>query len=40
MEIEAKFAVPDVATFQQLQAVEHIAGFSLSAHQVQEVRDT
>ena len=40
MEIEAKFAVPDVATFQQLQAAEHIAGFSLSAHQVQQVRDT
>jgi CHAD domain-containing protein len=40
MEIEAKFAVPDIATFQQLQAVEHIAGFSLSAHQVQQVRDT
>lgn len=40
MEIEAKFAVPDVATFQQLQAAEHVAGFSLSAHQVQQVRDT
>ncbi|MEA3375275.1 MAG: CHAD domain-containing protein [Chloroflexota bacterium] len=40
MEIEAKFAVPDVATFQRLQAVEHVAGFSLSAHQVQQVRDT
>jgi len=40
MEIEAKFAVPDVAAFQRLQAVEHVAGFSLSAHQVQQVRDT
>jgi len=40
MEIEAKFAVPDVATFQRLQAVKHIAGFSLSAHQVQQVHDT
>ncbi len=39
MEIEAKFAVPDVATFQQLQAIKHIAGFSLSAHQVQQVHD-
>lgn len=40
MEIEAKFAVPNIATFQRLQAVEHIAGFSLSAHQVQPVQDT
>jgi CHAD domain-containing protein len=40
MEIEAKFAVPDVATFQRLQAVKHVAGFSLSAHQVQQVHDT
>ncbi len=39
MEIEAKFAVPDVATFQRLQAVNHVAGFSLSAHQVQQVHD-
>ena len=40
MEIEAKFAVPDISTFQRLQAVDHIAGFALSAHQVQQVRDT
>jgi CHAD domain-containing protein len=40
MEIEAKFAVPDVAVFQRLQAVEHVAGFSLSAHQIQQVHDT
>ena len=40
MEIEAKFAVPDMAAFQRLQAVDHVAGFSLSAHQVQQVRDT
>ena len=40
MEIEAKFTVPDVATFQRLQAIEHVAGFSLSAHQVQQVHDT
>jgi CHAD domain-containing protein/transposase-like protein len=40
MEIEAKFAVEDVATFQKLQAVDHIAGFALSAHQVQQVYDT
>jgi CHAD domain-containing protein len=40
MEIEAKFALPDVAAFQRLQAVNHVAGFALSAHQVQQVRDT
>ena len=40
MEIEAKFALPDVETFHQLQAVSHIAGFALSAHQVQQVHDT
>ncbi|MGD8966428.1 MAG: CHAD domain-containing protein [Anaerolineae bacterium] len=40
MEIEAKFAVPDVATFQRLQAIDHVAGFALSAHQVQQVQDT
>ncbi|NBD35277.1 MAG: CHAD domain-containing protein, partial [Chloroflexi bacterium] len=40
MEIEAKFAVEDVAAFQKLQAVDHIAGFALSAHQVQQVNDT
>jgi len=40
MEIEAKFAVPDISTFQRLQAVDHVAGFALSAHQVQQVRDT
>jgi len=40
MEIEAKFAVPDLSTFQRLQAVDHVAGFALSAHQVQQVRDT
>ena len=40
MEIEAKFAVPDVDTFQRLQAVEQIAGFSLSIGQVKQVHDT
>jgi CHAD domain-containing protein len=40
MEIEAKFALPDAATFQRLQAADHVAGFALSAHQVQQVRDT
>jgi len=40
MEIEAKFAVPDVETFQRLRAVDHLAGFALSAGQAKQVRDT
>jgi CHAD domain-containing protein len=40
MEIEAKFALPNLATFQRLQAADHIAGFALSAHQIQQVQDT
>jgi inorganic triphosphatase YgiF len=40
MEIEAKFAVPDADTFQRLQAVDQIAGFSLSVGQVKQVHDT
>ncbi|MGD2177785.1 MAG: CYTH domain-containing protein, partial [Anaerolineae bacterium] len=40
MEIEAKFALANVATFQRLQAADHVAGFALSAHQVQQVHDT
>ena len=40
MEIEAKFALPDVETLQRLQAADHLAGFTLSAGQVKEVRDT
>lgn len=40
MEIEAKFRIPDRKTFQRLQAIDHLAGFSLSAHQIQQVRDT
>ncbi|MGD8996921.1 MAG: CHAD domain-containing protein [Anaerolineae bacterium] len=40
MEIEAKFALPNRGTFQRLQAADHIAGFALSAHQIQQVRDT
>ena len=31
MEIEAKLAVPDIDTFQRLQAADHLAGFALSA---------
>ena len=40
MEIEAKFAVPDVETFQRLRVVDHLAGFALSAGQAKQVRDT
>jgi inorganic triphosphatase YgiF len=40
MEIEAKFALPDAETFQRLQAADHLAGFTLSAAQVRQVRDT
>ncbi len=40
MEVEAKFAVPDARTFQRLQAIEHLADFSLSQGQVKQVRDT
>ena len=40
MEIEAKFAVPDLETLQRLQAAEHLAGFALSAGRVERVRDT
>jgi CHAD domain-containing protein len=40
VEIEAKFALPNRGTFQRLQAADHIAGFALSAHQIQQVRDT
>ncbi len=39
MEIEAKFTLPDRKTFQRLQAIDHLAGFSLSAHQIQQVHD-
>jgi len=40
MEIEAKFALPDVDTFQRLQTVDRLAGFSLSAGRTHQVRDT
>jgi CHAD domain-containing protein len=40
MEIEAKFALPNLEIFQRLQAADHIAGFALSAHQIQQVHDT
>ena len=40
MEIEAKFSLPDVETFQRLQAVDHLAGFALSKGHDRQVRDT
>ena len=40
MEIEAKFVLPDMDTFQRLQTVDRLAGFALSAGRVKQVRDT
>ena len=40
MEIEAKFAVPDEATWLRLQTIEEIAGYSLSAGEMKQVHDT
>ena len=40
MEIEAKFTIPDAETFHRLQAVDDLVGFSLSAAQSKQVRDT
>jgi inorganic triphosphatase YgiF len=40
MEIEAKFAVSDEATWLQLQMVEQIAGYALSPGQTKRVHDT
>jgi len=40
MEIEAKFALPDMDTFQRLLTVDRLAGFSLSAGRIQQVHDT
>ena len=40
MEIEAKFILSDVVKFQSLQAIDQIGDFALSAHQIQQVRDT
>jgi exopolyphosphatase/guanosine-5'-triphosphate,3'-diphosphate pyrophosphatase len=40
MEIEAKFAVPDEATWLKLQTVEQIAGYALSRGETKEVHDT
>lgn len=40
MEIEAKFAVPDEATWLRLQTVEKIAGYALSPGKTKRVHDT
>jgi len=40
MEIEAKFAVPDEATWLKLQTVDQIAGYDLSAGKTKHVHDT
>jgi CHAD domain-containing protein len=40
VEVEAKFALPDIETFQRLQSADCLAGFTLAAGQVKQVRDT
>jgi inorganic triphosphatase YgiF len=40
MEIEAKFAVPDEATWLKLQSVTRIAGYALSAGKTKQMHDT
>jgi CHAD domain-containing protein len=40
MEIEAKFRVPNRATFQRLHSLEDLCGYQLRAPQVQKVHDT
>jgi inorganic triphosphatase YgiF len=40
MEIEAKFAVPDEATWLRLQSIEQVAGYTLSAGKMKQVHDT
>jgi inorganic triphosphatase YgiF len=40
MEIEAKFAVPDEATWLRLQTVDQIAGYALSVGKTKQVHDT
>jgi CHAD domain-containing protein/inorganic triphosphatase YgiF len=40
VEIEAKFAVPDVETFRRLRAADQLAGLALSAAQIRQVSDT
>ena len=40
MEIEAKFAVPDQATFERLKSMQQLAGFTLLAGKVKRMHDT
>jgi inorganic triphosphatase YgiF len=40
MEIEAKFAVPDEATWQRLQDVKELAGYAIGPSKTKEVHDT
>lgn len=40
MEIEAKFAITNPATYWRLQTIDHLAEFSLSTRQIKEVYDT
>ncbi len=40
MEIEAKFALPDLQTLRRLEAAEHLAGFDLLPGKVRQVHDT
>ncbi len=40
MEIEAKFAVPDEATWLRLQSIEQVAGYALSVGKLKQVHDT
>jgi len=40
MEIETKFSLPDMNTFQRLQTADRLAGFALSACQGKQMRDT
>lgn len=40
MEVEAKFIIQDTQTYQDLQGMEHLGGFSISAPRVEDLRDT
>ena len=40
MEIEAKFNVAAPSVYWRLQTIDHLAGYSLSTHQVKDIRDT
>ncbi|MEJ5312148.1 MAG: CHAD domain-containing protein [Anaerolineae bacterium] len=40
MEVEAKFIIQDTQTYQDLQGMERLGGFSISAPRVEDLRDT